>query len=428
MSQNLSNRRWRDILLKVARYVIGPLVGFALGLAFYYWKEHQTTIKVQREAPEIELRQAERDRRGLTEVDLASAVKRYEDILHDLDKNTSLDAEMKRRYQGQTFSGLGRSYADWTMRRDLLGLSRSDYPERARSNALEGFRIAPDLPETGIALAYAYDSVESESSDKAATRAKVNELLATGIDSLDLQYIAWSSGASNGAETFPKDHRAAEISELRILVDVGLASAMRADQVTSTEKQMYLERGSEYVDRAAQLAPDNAIVLFARGRLSAAKDNKIQARDFYQKAVDREPEFPRARNNLGFTYAWDGDYKNAKNQFQASVQGVGAPITSRSLRTRLDNFAYACLELVENTNACQAWKQASEIPGAEEAARTFIGLAMCDYTSGKKDAALTNFRRAVQLNKKPIDISYFEQEKAGPKELEIARALIQMAK
>ena len=435
MSTNSSRRYW-----EVALALICTLLGVALTIGWEKYEQRRKARDERNRQPQVMLDQAEAKRRQLTESELASALDILNQVPGVINQNQSLDQATKRRYQALTYSGLSRVFADWATLRSGRGLARGDFPQQAQSLALQASTFAPEMPETGIALAYAFESAEAEQRDRSATKKKVKDLLAKGIDNLDTRYLAWrSDDANEEAKSFPDRVRANDLSDLLILVDIGIYFAKKAEQAPEpAAKQANISRSEEFLARAVRVSPNNAMALYGQGYLSASRGNIAQARDYYRKAIDQEPTFPKARNNWGFTFAAEGKYAEAKEQFEAAVQAAaGAPTTS--LRRWLDNLGYASLEIGDNARACQVWIQASGTPGANENPRTVLGLAMCHYINGEKDNALADFRSSAAIaqdwNKSPtnssvnpLDINWYEKEKDGPKELKIAKDLIQMDK
>jgi tetratricopeptide (TPR) repeat protein len=388
-------------------------------------RKHQEREQ-RRRAPIEVLNRADDERRRLTENELNSAVEKYKSLLPVIDDpEFPLDQTSKLRM----YVGLSRAYSDLAMVRYWRGLSTADYPEQAQSYASKAVSDAPEAPDSLIALAYAYDAAELGKA-KSATKAKVIAILNKGINTPEVQYLAYNCEANEEAKSFLDKVHAQDVSDLRILIDLVIDFGKSAS-THPTEKEKYISRSEEFLERAVYINRENPLVLFSHGYLSAIKGNYIEARDYYLQAVAHEPEFPRARNNLGFTYAADRDYLNAKKQFGAACQTASLP--NRSLRRCFLNLASASLETGNNDEACRAWKRVSEIPDANQDPETFIGLAMCHYvTNEEKKVAISDFCRAVKLGKEQnldlLNASWFEQQKAGPKELEIAKALVQRAK
>jgi tetratricopeptide (TPR) repeat protein len=425
-----SNSRLRRVLRDLFWVLLGVVLSAAVSMTIVWYKDR----RIRNREPEAILDQADTERRRLTEGELAAAVVDYKSVLGLIETNRSLDHATKQRLKVRALSGISRTYSDWATLRHWRGLSRRDNPEIAKHYAEQALAIAPNEAQARVAEAYAYEAfgepsaLNNDSADSAAVpekltaKDKVNKLVPQGINNLDSRYLAWL--ASKKTNSFPSELRPEEVSDVRILVDVGLHFAKRAEK--QSEKRMDIDAGEHCLAFAAHFGPNNPVVLFTKGYLSAAKENLAEAQDYYEEALRQEPEFPRARNNLGFTYAAKRDYLNAQNQFDAAAQTVGAP--AASVRTWLYNLASASLEVGDYERACDSWKKASAIPEQNNDPREFLGLAMCDYTKGNKISAIANFRLAVKANKQPIDVSWFKERRAGPKELEIANALIQMAK
>jgi Tfp pilus assembly protein PilF len=408
---------WRKLLWAL----IGALIGSGVTLAVTNPIIRAVqAYKDKHRAPQAILEQAREERAQLAEATLSNAESKYTSLL---DQAADLKA--------QALSGLSRTYSELALIKYWRGASRSDYPEKAESFALQAFRLAPQASDTGIALAYAYDSTEALQPEESATHKKVLELLTNGINNLDTQYLNWTSGAPE-AKSFPDDLRPRDISDLRILIDVGLHFAKLADDDRDLSKQqLYISRAQQFLTRAGEINHDNSLVLFTQGYLSAIKGNLVEARDYYVKALEREPEFPRARNNLGYVYAAQKDFKNASEQFQSAVLAITAP--ARSRHRYLFNLGFAHLELGD-PDASRDWEQAFALPGADtDDPWHFYMLAVHDYINGQKAQASEHFRTAIQLGSKQgidlKDVSTFEKkQKAGPKELQIDKDLIQMTK
>lgn len=430
-------KRWvRDVAL----VVLGAVLGLALSVGWESYKQRKTKIDFEQRQPLDVLNQAEEKRRQLTESSLASAVELLRQALILVDKSKSLDSAKKREYEALAYSKLGRTFANWATVRSMRGLLRGDFPQQAQSYSMKALTIAPGLSEAQISLAYAFSSAEAEQADMPATRNQVTEILKTinnqDVYFVDARYLLWKCATTEDAKSTPEKLKAADISDLLILVDLGVHFArLGATDQDSANKEAHFSRSADFLNRASQLGQNNPIVMFGQGYLSASRNNIAEARDYYRKAVEQEPAFPRARNNWGYTYAVEGLFREAKEQFEAAVQvAVGAP--TLSLTRWLDNLGYASLEIGDTTRACQVWRQSASTPGANDNPRTFLGLAMCDYANGQKEEALIQFRHSLAVaqnwNKnpknspvQPQDRQWYQIEKAGPKQLKIATELIQ---
>jgi len=425
VSKNHRSPGWgRDLLL--------VLLGAVLGLVFtvsWEWVEKWRLIKAEEERlPEMLLADAQTRRSRFTESDLALAVETYNKALLHIPKQESSGHDQQHQLLARAYSGLSRTYSDWATLRIRRGLS-SDFSERAQGYALKAVTTDPELAESEIALAYTYDSSEAQQPLRAATQAKVNELLFKGTDNLDTQYLAWVSKANDKARSFTDNLHAESIPDLRILLDVALDYAARAAHAQAQEKQKLIGRSEEFLTRAESISQNNPLVLFVRGYLSGAKGQNTEAREYYQKAIIQETAFPLARHNLGFTYVLDRDFRQARKQFKDAVETEGAPTVR--LKIWLDSFGEASLELGDNDRACQAWEQAASLPPGNENPMTLMRRAMCAYIAGHGDVAMTEFRRSIQSGKgqgfDPTNPSWLDEQSAGPKVREIVKGLNQMA-
>lgn len=430
----IHSRRWIwEGMLGVTCTLLG--VGLTIGYEKLRDWRHQTEI--ERNAPQTNLDQAADKRRLLTESNLEIAAKDLETLEKSLDHNQSLDAASKLRFRALTYAEEARTFADWARLRNQRGLSWGDYPQKAQYYALQAVTIRPDLRDAQISLAYALNAVEADQPSMPATKNQVQELLKGKVDD-DVRYLAWQSDAGGEeSRSFPEKATAEGISNLLILLPLGMHFARLAQTLEGDKKQVALNRAEEFLAKASRIAPDNAVVLFSRGFAAAVGERTAEAQEYYRKAVDQEPAFPRARNNWGYTFAARGQYAQAKDQFQAAVEAaVGAP--TAGLATWFDNLGYASLEVGDSNKACQVWGLAAGLALANDNPRASLGMAFCHYLKGEKDDAVFDFRRAVktaenwnkvqkrQIN--PLDIHWYEQEKAGPKQLKIAKDLIQLNK
>jgi len=433
----MSNNHSRRLVWDVVLGVLCALLGVAATIGYEKYEAWRKRQDIKRSEPQAILDEASRKRRLLIESSLESAAQDLKNLEESLDKNSSLDDTSKVRFRALTYAEEGRTFADWATLRNLRGLSRGDYPQRAQYYAMRATTIGHDLHETQISLAYALDAVEADQSSMPATKNQVQELLKGPVND-DIRYLSWQSEAGGEeAKVFPDTAKAEGISDLVILLQLGMHFARSAQNLDGEKKQLALSRAEEFLAKASRIAQNNAVVLFAEGFAAAVGERTAEAREYYRKAVEQEPAFPRARNNWGYTFAAQGLYLQAKEQFEAAVEAAnGAP--TAGLGTWLDNLGYASLEVGDNTRACQVWTLASGLALANDNPRASLGMAMCHYLKGEKDDSVFDFRRSVKTaenwNKAqkrqidPLDIHWYEKEKAGPKEMKIAKDLIQLNK
>src|SRR5262249_15898690 len=166
------------------------------------------------------------------------------------------------------------------------------------------------------------------------------------------------------------------------------------------------------------------IVLARRGYLSQVRDQWAEAATYYEKAIDLEPEFPRARDNLGSVYGAQGRFDLAREQLLSAIATEDAPITSR-IHT-LHNLGEVYLELSQNEEACKSWDEAMRLGSTDTLAA--VHKAMCSFIRGETDAAKQYYQHAVAVGRPEFDLTndlvYRSVWRVGPKELDVARHLI----
>ena len=70
---------------------------------------------------------------------------------------------------------------------------------------------------------------------------------------------------------------------------------------------------------AGQLQPENPEVLNLRGQVMRSTDPK-QARNLFAQAIEKSPEDPRLRYELGITFAGMGAYLEAVDRLQQAIK------------------------------------------------------------------------------------------------------------
>jgi len=374
----------------------------------------------ERKEPERRLQEADDSRRRMTESSLTSAINKYTSLL----KNNRINSPAKLA----AYRGLSRTYSDLALFKYWMGTSLGDAPDNARSWALKA-AATPNMDfDTGIALAYSFESSELDSSVKPATKGKVQELYSLHPDNPDIEYLAWQVLLNDKARLYPERLNANDLSDLRILIRVGMHFVRTADGQLGAERERTLGRAREFLVRANLVSPDHPMVLNALGVLAEKNNNRAEAESYYQKAVTVRPEFPRARNNLGKIYSEREDYRKAREQF-AGALSKGAPAAGQQIW--LNNLGDADFELDDFDKACEDWQQAAGLPVAEENVHTILGLAKCSFVKGKREVARETFKRAVELGCKSgtdlMDMATLRNWGAGRKELSVASALIKDA-
>jgi hypothetical protein len=402
----------REILKGLAWAIVAVVLALLLQRPVDKWLDRRAEA---RRFPHQVLVDAESDRGRWTQTALNLASQKCQSLLQSTPE-----------VRAQAFQVLSRTYSDWAALRFRLGLPRDSYPDRALAYAFEAQRAAPQAIESEIALAYAFESLEAGGDKKPATKVKVQNLVDNRAGGPDLEYLNWVTHTDKQAESYPDQVDLESVTNLRFLVDLGNYFAQEARKQSGPQRENLLKRASDFCDRALLLAPANPLALFCKGYTDGEMGNTSEAREYYVKALQSEADFPRARNNLGYTYAADGDFKGAKNLFEAAVVTLDGPLDSKA--QWLHNLGSADLELNQSEKACDAWKQAAQLPGSANSFLAFWGLSLCSHLKKEMKESLDHYRKAVELGRREqydlTKLSTFEKWKAGPNELQIAKDLI----
>jgi tetratricopeptide (TPR) repeat protein len=377
----------------------------------------------RRLAPEKLIADADNVRGAFAESGFVRAVSEYQRALKLIGANGSGGERCSRRdLCAQAYQGLSRTYADWSIVKLRLGLAVGDYPQRAVSYALRAARYAPQTLETDLAMAYALESAEPAGQ---AVKAKLREMEGRYPQNQDVQYLAWMARSDPSAEQFEDAASPDDVTDVRMLIDIGIRCAMPPKPFQARRKEGELARASRFCDAARQRAPQNPLGPFCSGYAAASGKNWEEAKRFFDSALEREPDFPRAQNDLGVALAVEGKYREAAREFEAAALTVGVPEGNEV--PWLYNLGSARLEAGENKKACTAWRQASSLPGASTDFLVPWGLSVCDWAMRRESQARGEYCQAVALaKKKGVDltkISTFESMPVGPRELDSARHL-----
>jgi Tfp pilus assembly protein PilF len=345
----------------------------------------------KRQVPDQTLKEADGLRLQFTEPGITAAIEKSKPLA----ENAKLSSDVRSR----AYVELSRAYSDLAALRYRMGLARGAYPDLALSAAVEASRFAKGRPAE-VALAYAVDAIETypDHGEKPSTKEKVSQLQRSQdpdrASQLDVRYLEWQSTASPSAGAFPDAFNPEETSDVRILIDVGLSYAVGEASHNPIDKEK-LKRSSEICHRAATLQPQNALAHFCLGYSEMVRGNPSQAQTEYKRAIEDADQFPRARNNLGYAYALQGEWKAAFEQFDAAVRTPEAPIQARI--TWLNNLAGSYLERHETDAACEKWGDAMQLPGGEQDFKVEEGMALCAWIRGDGPMARKYYKRSADL-------------------------------
>jgi len=88
----------------------------------------------------------------------------------------------------------------------------------------------------------------------------------------------------------------------------------------------------------------------------------------FRKALELEPQMAEALNNLGFLFHQDREFEKAADLFRRSA------LTAKDSSTAYTNLGNACYQMKRYTDAVAAWKKAMECDPMNEGARRALSL------------------------------------------------------
>ncbi|NHK26624.1 tetratricopeptide repeat protein [Parvularcula flava] len=159
--------------------------------------------------------------------------------------------------------------------------------------------------------------------------APVQVARASDIDAYELYLLARQQEKGAITETFAQ---AAETLDRALGIDpdyvpalawrsyyeLMMSDAQGATGTTPFDKASATAR--PLIARAIELDPKSPDALFARAGLYLFEDNFAEAERFYRLALVQRPNFPYARNDLGYLYMRQGELEKAMEQFEIALE------------------------------------------------------------------------------------------------------------
>jgi len=147
-----------------------------------------------------------------------------------------------------------------------------------------------------------------------------------------------------------------------------------------------------------------AEIHYTLGNLHSDEENLDKAIVEYKKALELNPDFARAENDLGFVLYKKGDYKDALVHYQRAI----------SLRPDYancyNNIGVIHYHLKDYEQASSFYRQAIEL--RPDYARAHFNLAACCFRQGRYLTALQEYRKARKIDRRYVE------ERADQKRLE----------
>lgn len=402
--------------------VIGAIIGVPVETAIHdgwekwHWDERT-------------LNSATEHRRLFTEWGFETAQKEYQSVL---DKSSDQGSKIK------ALQGLSRTYSEWSIARFWRGLSQTSYADLGEARALDAEKQSKGDFETELALAYSYAARESGQKIKTATRQKVKELLIKRPDDPDLQFLAWIADRENNT-TFPEKANSQKINNLIVLLSLANEFGSRAERdQDANARAKDVSRAQELLQVADQMAPGNEHVSFRRAYLAQQVTNEWdKALNYYDDAIKKEHEFPRAIDNRATILVWRGDYRAAEIAYQEIIHTEDAPLASRVYA--LNNLGELYLETDQKDEACRQFERAKgfgkiEVSAQMELLET-VYSAVCKYLKHERRDARVTYLEAIEFSRRNhmnIDLTkldtYTTKLRSGKKMVVIAAKLIELTR
>jgi len=145
--------------------------------------------------------------------------------------------------------------------------------------------------------------------------------------------------------------------------------------------------------KAYELNPEDKEVLNAIGIIYLLKfEDYPKAIDFFQKAVNIDPDFAEAHNNLGFAYEKSKKFNEAIESYKKAL----ANLIYRSPEKAYYNLAKVYYRLGKYDDAINAYKEA--LKRMTDFYPSYYGLALCYNAKGRYGDASLAMTKAIEMD------------------------------
>lgn len=152
-----------------------------------------------------------------------------------------------------------------------------------------------------------------------------------------------------------------------------------------------LPRALNALDRALEIAPDNAEALQAIALVYQQQGESNLADQHFQRAIETAPEFTRVRNNYAAFLYQEGQVEAACNQLE-----IASKDAQYDNRTQLfANLGQCYMALGETELARERFKRAQQIDPRNP--RGYLMLAELEYSQGNYAEAWSPLQKHLQL-------------------------------
>jgi tetratricopeptide (TPR) repeat protein len=194
-----------------------------------------------------------------------------------------------------------------------------------------------------------------------------------------------------------------------------IADYTKAIEIDPKDADAYIRRGNARYDlgdkpgaiadytKAIEIDPKYAAVYFNRGNTRADLGDKPGAIADYSKAIEINPKYTDAYINRGNVRDDLGDKPGAIADYTKAIEVD--PKYALAYNNR--GFVYYDLEDIKAAN--NNWREAISIDPQEP--EPYLALAVSLYARGDRSESFQLAAKAIQLNKKILDLQYLKKER-----------------
>lgn len=167
------------------------------------------------------------------------------------------------------------------------------------------------------------------------------------------------------------------------------------------------EQAIEALDRAKQLQPENALVMFALGNAYFSQQQYAEAAASIESGLGIEPENANALFDLGNAYYKLNRYDQAIAQYEK------AAVTDANFWPAINNIGLVMYEAGDTEGAISQWQRALELAEAEES-EPQLAIAVARYSQGNQTIATSDTAiAALERDPRYADIEFLKENLWG---------------
>lgn len=180
----------------------------------------------------------------------------------------------------------------------------------------------------------------------------------------------------------------------------GSEAAQHNDLGVALEKEGELEHALRQYKIARRKDPALVVAIVNAGNVCVKLNNLAGAVYYYQSALEREPDNPRALNNLAWVYILQGE--KLPSAISLLERAIAADPDHRYLY--LDSLGWAYYQNGRAVEAISVLKNAlEETPPGDGylLGEANYHLGVIYHSQGKREKAVTHFKKCLELNPSP---------------------------